>query len=178
MINTGERADKAVFDDGVFSPMMVGPAHHAVDDSRACSTVTRRSICEFSMVASAKCVGMQFFQYEAVGFQHIGGFAGVNPPALMNMRINTCPASINHWMASVISSSPRYGGLDGVNRFPDGRVEHIDADQCQIAGWVFWASRSTARYCRLSAAWQPHRPMDFRPLSAQSGCSNHCWRNR
>ncbi len=37
-------------------------------------------------------------------------------------------------MASVISSSPRQEGLDAVDRLEDVVVEHIDADQRQVAG--------------------------------------------
>ncbi len=43
------------------------------------------------------------------------------------------PRSIRSWMASVISSSPRGGRLDPVDRLEDGGVEHVDADQRQVA---------------------------------------------
>ena len=43
------------------------------------------------------------------------------------------PRSIRSWMASVISSSPRAGGLDALDRLEDVRVEHVDADEGQVA---------------------------------------------
>ena len=43
------------------------------------------------------------------------------------------PLSISHWMASVISSSPRHDGASCEHRLVDGGGEDVDADQREIA---------------------------------------------
>ena len=43
------------------------------------------------------------------------------------------PLSMSHWIASVISSSPRARGLDRVDRLEDLRVEQVDADEREVA---------------------------------------------
>ena len=49
------------------------------------------------------------------------------------MERTSCAWSISHWMASVISSSPAPGRLDGAHRLVDRRGEEVDADERQIA---------------------------------------------
>ncbi len=42
------------------------------------------------------------------------------------------PCSMSHWMASVISSSPRVGRLDAGDRFVDELREEVDADEREV----------------------------------------------
>ncbi len=43
-----------------------------------------------------------------------------------------CEPSTSHWIASVISSSPRGGRLDRPRRLVDARREHVDADEREV----------------------------------------------
>ena len=64
------------------------------------------------------------------------------------------PWSISHWMASVISSSPRADGLDRAHRLVDRGVEQVDADEREVG----------RRVGRLLD--QLRRPRRRRPISA------------
>ena len=47
------------------------------------------------------------------------------------------PSSIRHWIASVISSSPRQEGSSARAASKIGGAEEVDADQGQVRGRVF-----------------------------------------
>ncbi len=57
----------------------------------------------------------------------------IHHPARTSER-TMCPASISHWMASVISSSPRPDGLMELHRLVDLVVEEVHADQGEVRG--------------------------------------------
>ena len=48
---------------------------------------------------------------DAIRLQHVLEPTGILPPALDDVRAHEIALSISHWMASVISSSPRADGL-------------------------------------------------------------------
>ena len=47
---------------------------------------------------------------QPVGLEHVVEAAGVLPPAAHDVRLDRWPSSTSHWIASVISSSPRADG--------------------------------------------------------------------
>ena len=135
MVDAGEWADVAVFDDGVFADDGWA-ANDAIDDLRAafdCYTTINLRIFDDRIRSNAGC---QFFQDEAVGFEHIGGLASVNPPTFMDMRKNAM-SGIHQPLNRVGDFQfAALGRFNTVDRFPNVGVEHINTDQRQIARWI------------------------------------------
>ena len=82
-------------------------------------------------------LGSEFFEDEAIGFEHVVFFAGVNPPAAMDVGEDRFLA-IDEGLDGVGDfefAPPRW--FDGVDGIPDRFVEHVDAHQCQIGFGFF-----------------------------------------
>ncbi len=84
------------------------------------------------------------------------------------------PFSISHWIASVISSSPRQDGLQVGDRLVDRRGEHVDADQGQVALRLAAASPPGPTTCpasfELGDAERRAGPITRVSMICASGC--------
>ena len=131
--STSERRDDDVLADrGVGADVGVLDAGAGADHGRAADDRAARAIapssttpgprpCESSIVALEP--GLDLLEHEPVGLEHVGELAGVLPPAASRPR--TGPRgrlSISAWIASVISSSPRAGGLERPAAVEDRRA--------------------------------------------------------
>ena len=121
-----------------------GPADRARADPRARSITTlpldprRRRPC--SSIARRERV-----QHDPVRFQHVLELAGVLPPPARCVRWTAARGRSAHWMASVISSSPRAARPDALDGVEDRVVEHVDADERQVGAAAPSASRRAGR---------------------------------
>lgn len=82
-------------------------------------------------------MGGEFFEDEAIGFEHIVFFAGVDPPAAMNIGEDGFLA-IDEGLDGIgdfeFAPPRRFDGVDGI---PDSFVEHVDAHQGKVGFGLF-----------------------------------------
>ena len=114
-------------------PMIAGP-----DDPRAAYLGAGLDDHPADELAAASTMpiarGFGALKHHPVDLQHVRDVAGVFPVTGDDAWTSTGGReSISHWIASVISSSPRHDGLRLVDRLVHRRREHVHADKRQIA---------------------------------------------
>src|SRR5690606_29474897 len=129
VVNAGERADVAVDDLRVF-PDDRRAAHHAVHD--LCAALDRHAAVHLgAAVDIAVHVRLKLVQHVAVGGQHIVGAPGVDPPALVDVRVDRITVVDQPLDRVGDLQLPTERGLNLLGRLEDVLVKHVDPDQRQ-----------------------------------------------
>ena len=96
---------------------------------------------------------LELLQQEPVGLEQRRELAGVDPPAGQHARCGPGgPWSISHWMASVISSSPRADGSIARTASWIVAVEQVHADEGEVGRRVGRLLDEARRRCRRRRA--------------------------
>ena len=131
------------------APMATGPRSVELTISAPASTTTRPSIVDAASTVPSSA-GLDLLQQQPVGLQQRRQLAGVDPPAGEQLGAHPVAGVISHWMASVISSSPRAEGaiartaswIVGSNRYTptrarsDGGSSGFSTRRDDVAGGV------------------------------------------